>query len=185
MPLPSPFSMEQQRWIIFRYGACQSVKAIRREFRQKFDVYPHNVPGEYSFYRIIKRFNTSNSTVAKSKKEDGAGRPMTGRSPENIDTIRQSITKAGDQSIRALAVLNDIPQTTVQRILRKDMRWFPYKPNLVQPLSDRHIQERNRFCHWLLSKGADFPQQVIWSDEIDFSVFFYHLILVILIHFCK
>ena len=122
MPLPSPFSMEQQRWIIFRYGACQSVKAIRREFRQKFDVYPHNVPGEYSFYRIIKRFNTSNSTVAKSKKEDGAGRPMTGRSPEKIETIRQSITKAGDQSIRALAVLNDIPQTTVQRILRKDLR---------------------------------------------------------------
>ena len=94
MPLPSPFSMEQQRWIIFRYGACPSVKTIRREFRQKFDV-----PGELAFYRIIKRFNTTNSTVPKSKKEDGAGRPMIGRSPENIDTIRQSITQAGDQSI--------------------------------------------------------------------------------------
>ena len=165
MPLPSPFPMEQQRWIIFRYGACPSVKTIRREFRQKFDVPPFDVPRELAFYRIIKKFNTTNSTVPKSKKEDGGGRPMTGRSPENIDTIRQSITQAGDQSIRVLSLQNDIPQTTVQRILRKDLRWFPYKPNLVQPLSDRHIQERNRFCHWLLSKGADFPQQVIWSDE--------------------
>ena len=116
--MPSPFSMEQQRWIIFRYGACPSVKTIRREFRQKFDVPPFDVPGELAFYRIIKRFNTTNSTVPKSKKEDGAGRPMTGRSPENIDTIRQSITQAGDQSIRVLSVQNDIPQTTVQRILR-------------------------------------------------------------------
>ena len=72
MPLPSPFSMEQQRWIIFRYGACPSVKTIRREFRQKFDVPPFDVPGELAFYRIIKIFNTTNSTVPKSKKEDGA-----------------------------------------------------------------------------------------------------------------
>ena len=72
--------MEQQRWIIFRYGACPSVKTIKREFRQKFDVPPFDVPGELAFYRIIKRFNTTNSTVPKSKKEHGAGRPMTGRS---------------------------------------------------------------------------------------------------------
>ena len=94
MPLLSPFSMEQQRWIILRYGVCPSVKTIRREFRQKFDVPPFDVPGELAFYRIIKRFNTTNSTVPKSKKEDGGGRPMTGRSPENIATIRQSITQA-------------------------------------------------------------------------------------------
>ena len=117
MPLLSPFSMEQQRWIILRYGVCPSVKTIRREFRQKFDVPPFDVPGELAFYKIIKRFNTTNSTVPKSKKEDGGGRPMTGRSPENIDTIRQSITQAGDQSIRVLSVKNDIPPTTVQRIL--------------------------------------------------------------------
>ena len=79
MPLLSPFSMEQQRWIILRYGVCPSVKTIRREFRQKFDVPPFDVPGELAFYRIIKRFNTTNSTVPKSKKEDGGGRPMTGR----------------------------------------------------------------------------------------------------------
>ena len=84
-PLPSPFSMEQQRWIIFRYGACPPVKTIRRVFRQKFDDPPFDVPGELAFYRIIKRLNTANSTVPKSKKEDGAGRPMTGHSPENID----------------------------------------------------------------------------------------------------
>ena len=59
MPLLSPFSMEQQRWIILRYGVCPSVKTIRREFRQKFDVPPFDVPGELAFYRIIKRFNTT------------------------------------------------------------------------------------------------------------------------------
>ena len=51
--MPLPFSLEQQRWIIFRYGACPSVKTIRREFRQKFDVPPFDVPGELAFYRII------------------------------------------------------------------------------------------------------------------------------------
>ena len=91
----------------------------RREFRQKFDVPPFDVPGELAFCRIIKRFNTTNSTVPKSKKEDGGGRPMTGRSPENIATIRQSITQAGDQSISVLSVQIDIPETTVQRILRR------------------------------------------------------------------
>ena len=44
--LPSPFSMEQQRWIIFRYSSCPSVKTIRREYRQKIDVPPFDVPGE-------------------------------------------------------------------------------------------------------------------------------------------
>ena len=66
MPLLSPFSMEQQRWIILRYGVCPSVKTIRREFRQKFDVPPFDVPGELAFYRIIKRFNTTNSTVPRA-----------------------------------------------------------------------------------------------------------------------
>ena len=69
MPSPSsPFTREQERWIIFRYGACQSVRTIRREFRRKFNVSPFSIPRETAFYRVLKRFNTSNSTVPKSKK---------------------------------------------------------------------------------------------------------------------
>ena len=38
MPKPSPFTSEQERWIVLRYGACHSVTTLHREFRQKFNV---------------------------------------------------------------------------------------------------------------------------------------------------
>ena len=41
----------------------------------------------------------------------------------------------------------------------------PYKTTRVQPLSDRHKEDRKTFCQWLLDHPEDFVQKIIFGDE--------------------
>jgi hypothetical protein len=43
-------------------------------------------------------------------------------------------------------VVLQLLNTTVHHILRKDLSFHPYKVHLVQELSDRDAENRQRFC---------------------------------------
>ena len=54
---------------------------------------------------------------------------------------------------------------TVWRILRKDLKMYPYKPKNVQPLTEAHKAGRLEFSRWLLDQPEEFADNVLWSDE--------------------
>ena len=40
-----------------------------------------------------------------------------------------------------------------------------YRPSTVQPLNESHVEQRKKFCTWILEQPAGFVQNVIWTDE--------------------
>lgn len=59
---------------------------------------------------------------------------------------------------------------TAWRILRKRLKWYPYKPHKVVDLTDEHRAGRKEFCEWMASQPEGFATNVIWSDEKWFQL---------------
>ena len=56
MALASPFTEEEQKWVILEFGAVRSIIQVRRNFRKAFKMAPKNVPSLDAFLRQVNRF---------------------------------------------------------------------------------------------------------------------------------
>lgn len=98
-----------------------------------------NIPSVRQIQRIAKMFEERVSV----KRQEGSGRPRTSRSAENVEAVRLLIEEDDCISLTYISSLLDIEQTSIYRILTKDLnkksvaaRWIPHK------LSDQHKANR-------------------------------------------
>ena len=68
-------------------------------------------------------------------------------------------------SIRKISAQLDLGLATVWRILRKDLKMYPYKPKTVQPLTQAHREGRLKFSRWILDQPPEFVNNMLWADE--------------------
>jgi len=70
-------------------------------------------------------------------------RHRTGRSLDNIAAVSESVAESPGTSIRHLSQQLDIPRSTMQRILKKDLHLHACKIQLTQELKPiDHVQRR-------------------------------------------
>lgn len=77
----------------------------------------------------------------------------------------ESTRRAGDRL--------GIPHTTVWKILKKDLKFWPYKMRVHQKLHEGDEIKRKEFCQHLLNRfnqDPDFYKCILWSDEKPFRV---------------
>ena len=127
MARKSPFTNRQLSRIVVLWAQHQSLTKVRREFAKEFHLakHPRLVPSMTVFRNTITRFNET----ASAKPNSGGGSKMSVRTPQNILRVKDAIDEDKTLSVRALSLQLDIDQTTVWRILRKDLMMFPYKAN--------------------------------------------------------
>ena len=125
MARKSPFTNRQLSRIVVLWAQHQSLTKVRREFAKEFHLakHPRLVPSMTVFRNTITRFNET----ASAKPNSGGGSKMSVRTPQNILRVKDAIDEDKTLSVRALSLQLDIDQTTVWRILRKDLMMFPYK----------------------------------------------------------
>ena len=167
MARKSPFTNRQLSRIVVLWAQHQSLAKVRREFAKEFHLakHPRLVPSMTVFRNTITRFNET----ASAKPNSGGGSKMSVRTPQNILRVKDAIDEDKTLSVRALSLQLDIDQTTVWRILRKDLMMFPYKAKTTTSLLPRHKLERIEFSRWLLEQPADFPDIIIFTDEKNFE----------------
>ena len=170
MPHSASFSKDQKVEIIFLWGKHNDVRKVRSEFAKQYGIerHPRLVPSVKCFRKVINYFEINGSVNQVSK----IGRPAeskTVRTDANIEAVRQLIEADHSLSVRALALALDISSTSVWRILRKNIKIFPYKSKTTNVLELRHLEERPRFCSWLLQQENDFHSRIIWTDEKTFE----------------
>jgi hypothetical protein len=108
-----------------------------------------------------------------SRKETAAGRPRTERTPEYVDRERAAVLQSPRRSARRQSVALQLPNNAVCRILRRDLNFHPYKVQLIQELSDRGVENRQRFCEQvrvLLNDADDLQNNLIMTDEAHFHL---------------
>ena len=159
----SPFTTEEETWIILEFGALKNILLVRRAFRIKFKKNPKEVPLIMAFRRLVERFQQEGEV----KPQVPAGRPPL--SEEQVEEVRAFLKpyqqKQISVSVPFISVSLNMSVGTVWMILRKKLKLFPYKPHTTIPRSPSHKVKRKEFCDWFLAQEEDFATRVIWSDE--------------------
>ena len=139
----SPFTKEQEIWIILEWGATKNITTLKRNFRTHFEVQLKKVPSYNAFKRLVKRFEAKGELHQATPK----GKPPV--SEEAIARVKDFLKPylRRKESVSLLTISNslDIPLATVWVVVRKKLGWFPYKPRKTIPLTEAHKQDRVNF----------------------------------------
>ena len=94
--------------------------------------------------------------------------PKTVRTPQNIAALAEIVCEASSTSIHRRSQQLNISETSLERILHKDLGLTPYKVQLVQKLKPIDYPMRFRLAKWAcdrLTEDADFgKKEIIFSD---------------------
>ena len=87
-----------------------------------------------------------------------------------VRKIRRAIASNPKLSIRRLSLRTDVSRSTIQRILRKWLRLYPFKIQLTQKLKRGDKASRIRFCRWMAAKlrTLRFKRNLFMTDEANF-----------------
>ena len=147
------------------YRNSESVVATLRALTPIFD--RNNRPTRQAVRAIVDKFETKFTLldVPVPKKRHIA------RSEEIIAAVSPSIQNEPNQSIPRRSQELGIDQTTLWRLMRKDLGLHAFKIKLTQeqkPLD--HLKRRN-FSNWALTKldeNEEFHPKIIFSDDAHF-----------------
>lgn len=159
----------QERGIIVSMFLRNNSSVIRtqREFRRRF----HHRPAPIG--RTIRRFATRLEATGSTLDRPKSGRPRTGRSAENIDAVREDVEECPETSTRRRATQLGISRRTLQRILVKDLKMFPYKTQMTHQLLPADHRARLDYCQRVINLNLeedDFPSKLVMSDEAHFHL---------------
>ena len=156
----SPFAKEQATFIILKYGEVRNTTVVRRAFKKHFHPKnPRAVPQNTVFQRLIDRFLNQGSVIQKTPE----GLPP--HSEDEIHAVKMFFERDPKAHIRKAVVELAMPYGKVWKILRKDLKFKPFRPHLSQILSPANIEVRVAGSIFLLSFTEDQFERILWSDE--------------------
>ncbi|GFW58337.1 transposable element tc3 transposase [Trichonephila clavipes] len=76
-------------------------------------------------------------------------------------------------SVRRVAEALDLPRSTVQKIMRNILRYYPYKLQFVQEFLPHDFETRHLFSLQFLARlevDPEWPWNILWTDEAHFHL---------------
>ena len=156
----SPFSVEESKFIILKYGEVKCTAAVRRAFGTKFfPKNPRKVPKQMIFQRVIDRFLQS----ASVRPAIPAGAPPT--SEDDLKKVKDFLEANPKAHIREMVAPLEMSYGQIWTILRKKLKLRPYRPHLAQVLSPANMESRLAACTFWLGFAEEQFERILWSDE--------------------
>lgn len=114
-----------------------------------------------SIYEWYSKFSTTDCL----NKGKSAGRPSV--TVNQVDFVRESVALNPKKLTRKVSMELQTPHSTVYNIMRKRLKVFPYKLQLLQSLTDGDKLKRFHFCGNLLDLQEEdgFAEKLIYGDE--------------------
>jgi response regulator of citrate/malate metabolism len=116
------YTIEQRTFCVKAYFESKSYVIVQRKFEQKFKMLS---PGKSVIKKIVDKFENTGSV--KDDKIGKVGAKKTKRIKDLIQKVNRQFQKEPNSTIRKAAGELEMSRATVQRILRKDLGFFPYK----------------------------------------------------------
>ncbi|GFW18776.1 uncharacterized protein TNCV_1370301 [Trichonephila clavipes] len=122
---------------------------------------------------MVTKFEETGSLNVRS----GRGRkPVSAEAIEKV-TLQVEEDKAsnvqGSTSVRLVAEALDLPRSTVQKMMRNILRYYPYKLQLVQEKLPHDFETRHLFSLQFLAYlevDPEWPWNILWTDEAHFHL---------------
>ena len=127
----------EQRWEILRHYFENHAKCVRK---LRMDFGRREAPSAPYVCYLVKKVKETGILMDKPKRV----KRKTVRTPENIAAVAGSVCEAPAISVHRRSQQLNISETSLKRILHKDLGMTPYKVQLVQEL--KLIDHPMRFC---------------------------------------
>ena len=95
------------------------------------------------------------------------------RTPDNIAAVAENVCEAPSTSIHRRSQQLNVSETSLRRILHKDLGMTPYKVQLAQELKPIDHPMRFRFAKWAcdrLIEDADFGKKLSFQMKFVLSL---------------
>lgn len=151
------------------YKSGDSVIGAQRAFRRQFHLNARaSVPTANAITLWAKNFESTGNVLQKR-----GGSEKTSRTPENIERVRVALTRSPRKSARRHSLELGLSNRTLRRILKNDLKFHPYKMQIVQHLKPQDYNNRVRFCEQMLNvieQDEDRIHNLWMSDEAHFHL---------------
>ena len=123
------YTLEQRRKILRHYfenhgNVAECMRKLRTHFERR------EAPSAPYVRYLVKKVKETGILIDKRKSE----KPETVRTPENIAPVAERVFEKTSTSIHRRSHQFNISETSLKRILHKDLGMTPYKVQLVQVL---------------------------------------------------
>lgn len=146
----------------------ESISLTLKIFRNHFKL-NRNVP--LPAHRTIRRWVQNFRSTSSAKKKKPTGKPRSIRTPENIQIVKEAALKSPSRSARSQANALKISDRSVRRMLNFDLKFHPYKIQVVQELTENDLANRWSCSEKILRFIRSKPNAVIMtSDEAHFHL---------------
>jgi len=143
------------------YKNNESLEGAQKEFWRFFNLGHHGrVPSKHVIKTWIKNFEE----IGLALKKKPTGRPRSAHTPQNIEAVRVSVLWSPWRSVRKLAAAVRLSRECVCRILHVDLKFHPYKLQIVQKLKENDHQLRLEFCQQIttnINKDNEFLDKAV------------------------
>ena len=157
------FTNEQLLQIIeFNYPNGCSVKKVHRALLPFYGQF--NRPTEAAIRAIVTKFRTKFTLL-------GIKPPTRLWTEENTIVVSGSDNDDHQFSIRRRSQQLGLSESTMWKILQKDLGVKPFKIQQVQELKPNHLPQRRILGEWALGKLAEYPlfyRKIVFSDAAHF-----------------
>lgn len=172
------FTKEQRTFMIesyFRNGVFNngewvySTRACLNDFRQRF---PNVLFVEADFYNVVRNTVQLFRETGNVDRKEGSGRP-TIRTEEVVENVQQLMHDEPTKSLRHLSQETGLSYGTCQRILKNNIKLFPYKMQAFHELLPLDHNRRVHYCQWFsenLIDNNDLLDVTFFTDEAWFHV---------------
>lgn len=146
-----------------------SVNVARRKFCSHFDIRRLNDgPSNQLIWAWVKKFRKTGSVQNKPR----AGPSTSVTSPENAELVRREILQNPRKSIRKIAASTGVKKTSVHKIIRKQLKFHPYKLQVTQQLKEDDFIKRKNYAEVILERFSTPTRlcNIFFSDEAHFHI---------------
>ena len=147
---PRPqFSTEDSIKIVAWWYELKDIHKVRWRYakEKKIEAHPRELPSRKVFKCVIERFRRTGSVKMEDPVKE---KPVT--TEENIEKVRRLVEGNIGMSLRQMSVELGLAKSTVWKILRKSLNFYPYRIHLTTELTDQRKKVRLDYDKWLLEQ---------------------------------
>ena len=136
------------------------------------DEFPGKNWNRRALYRLIAQIDA----IGNAERKQGSGRPRSGRSDANVETVEEMILSQEDapcthRTVRQISRETGIAKSSVHHIIHKDLNLQCFKKKRAQELTENNKLTRLTRAKQLLKKYPEHAVSFIWfTDEKLFTV---------------
>ena len=164
--MPERFTVEQRTFLVTRYLETKNTEQVVTEFARRF---PQRVPpNKATIHKVVRKFQQIGTVQDQYK--GNSGRRRTARTPANINAVQNALQNNERMSCRRNQL--GISSATVNRIIRLDLAYHPYRVHNRHELKNADFPRRLQFARWFENSchNPRFLHNVVVGDEVAFGM---------------